>query len=37
MKVGYFSIGIGPAVNPGWIRTVATTAERLGFAAITGA
>jgi probable F420-dependent oxidoreductase len=34
MKIGYFSIGIGPAVNPGWIRTVATTAERLGFATI---
>jgi probable F420-dependent oxidoreductase len=35
MQIGYFSIGIGPpTVNPEWVRTVATTAERLGFASI---
>jgi len=32
MKVGYFAVGIGPTVNPGLVRTIATTAERLGFA-----
>jgi len=31
MKVGYFALGIGPGTNPGWIRTIATNAERLGF------
>jgi probable F420-dependent oxidoreductase len=31
MKVGYFALGIGPGTEPGWIRTVATNAERLGF------
>jgi probable F420-dependent oxidoreductase len=34
MKVGYFAVGIGPTVNPGLIRTIATAAERLGFATI---
>src|SRR5262245_41109360 len=34
MQVGYFSVGIGPAVNPEFVRTIATTAERLGFATI---
>ena len=34
MKVGYFAVGIGPTVNPGLVRTIATTAERLGFATI---
>src|SRR3982074_2547429 len=31
MQVGYFAVGIGPTVDPEWVRTVATTAERLGF------
>ena len=34
MKVGYFAVGIGPTVNPGLVRTIATTAERLDFATI---
>jgi probable F420-dependent oxidoreductase len=34
MKVGYFSVGVGPTTNPQWLRTAATTAERLGFATI---
>jgi probable F420-dependent oxidoreductase len=34
MKVGYFAVGIGPTVNPEWVRAVATTAERLGFSTI---
>jgi probable F420-dependent oxidoreductase len=34
MKVGYFALGIGPLTNPDWVRTIATTAERLGFATI---
>jgi probable F420-dependent oxidoreductase len=34
MKIGYFSVGVGPASNPQWLRTVATAAERLGFASI---
>src|SRR6202521_5528316 len=34
MQVGYFAIGIGPTVDPEWVRTVATTAERLGFSTI---
>jgi probable F420-dependent oxidoreductase len=34
MKVGYFGIGIGPLVEPQWIRGVATNAERLGFATL---
>jgi alkanesulfonate monooxygenase SsuD/methylene tetrahydromethanopterin reductase-like flavin-dependent oxidoreductase (luciferase family) len=34
MQVGYFSVGIGPAVNPEFVRTIATTAERLGFSTI---
>jgi probable F420-dependent oxidoreductase len=34
MKVGFFSVGVGPSTNPQWLRTVATTAERLGFSTI---
>jgi probable F420-dependent oxidoreductase len=34
MKVGYFSVGVGPTTNPQWLRTAATTVERLGFATI---
>jgi probable F420-dependent oxidoreductase len=34
MKIGYFSVGVGPSTNPQWLRTVATNAERLGFATI---
>src|SRR5215813_13192540 len=34
MQVGYFSVGIGPTVNPEFVRTIATTAERLGFSTI---
>jgi probable F420-dependent oxidoreductase len=34
MKVGYFAVGLGPTVNPELVRTVATTAERLGFSTI---
>src|SRR5262249_50522656 len=34
MQIGYFAVGIGPAVNPELVRTIATTAERLGFATI---
>jgi probable F420-dependent oxidoreductase len=34
MQVGYFAVGIGPTVDPGRIRTITTTAERLGFSTI---
>jgi probable F420-dependent oxidoreductase len=34
MKIGYFSVGVGPTTNPQWLRTAATTAEKLGFATI---
>src|SRR5712692_8061012 len=34
MQIGYFAVGIGPTVDPEWVRTVATTAERLGFSTI---
>src|SRR5215472_8223851 len=34
MKVGYFAVGIGPTVEPQRIRTIATTAERLGYSTI---
>src|SRR5215475_11135375 len=34
MQVGYFSVGIGPAVNPEFVRIIATTAERLGFSTL---
>jgi hypothetical protein len=34
MEIGYFAVGIGPTVEPEWVRTVATTAERLGFSTI---
>jgi K+ transporter len=27
MQVGYFAVGIGPTVDPEWVRTIATTAE----------
>jgi alkanesulfonate monooxygenase SsuD/methylene tetrahydromethanopterin reductase-like flavin-dependent oxidoreductase (luciferase family) len=34
MQIGYFAVGIGPTVDPEWVRTIATTAERLGFSTI---
>ena len=34
MKIGYFSIGVGPLTNPEWVRAAATTAERVGFATL---
>ena len=34
MQIGYFAVGIGPTVNPQWVRTITSTAERLGFATI---
>ena len=34
MEIGYFAVGIWPTVAPEWVRTVATTAERLGFSTI---
>ena len=34
MEIGYFAVGIGPTVAPEWVRTVETTAERLGFSTI---
>ena len=34
MKIGYFAVGIGATVEPGLVRSVATTAERLGFATL---
>src|SRR2546423_3474662 len=34
MKIGYFAIGLGPLTNPDWVRTVASSAERLGFSTI---
>jgi probable F420-dependent oxidoreductase len=34
MKVGYFAVGIGPAVEPDRIKTIAVNAERLGFSSI---
>jgi hypothetical protein len=34
MQIGYFAIGIGPTVDPEWVRTVVTTAERLGFSTV---
>jgi probable F420-dependent oxidoreductase len=34
MKIGYFAIGLGPLTNPDWVRTVASSAERLGFSSI---
>jgi probable F420-dependent oxidoreductase len=34
MKVGYFAVGIGPTSEPEWVRAIATSAERLGFATI---
>ena len=34
MQIGYFAVGIGPTVAPERVRTVATTAERLGFSTI---
>ena len=34
MEVGYFAVGIGPAADPEWVRTVATNAERLGFSTV---
>src|SRR5580704_18706213 len=34
MRIGFFAVGIGATVEPDTLRTVATTAERLGFATI---
>jgi hypothetical protein len=34
MEIGYFAVGIGPTVEPEWMRTCAITAERLGFSTI---
>ena len=34
MRIGFFAIGIGRLTHPDWIRTVATNAERLGFASL---
>ena len=34
MEIGYFAVGIGSTVNPEPVRTIATTAERLGFSTI---
>jgi probable F420-dependent oxidoreductase len=34
MKIGFFAIGIGRSTSPDWIRTIATTAERLGFSSL---
>jgi probable F420-dependent oxidoreductase len=34
MKIGYFAIGIGRLTNPAWVKTLATTVERLGFSTI---
>ena len=34
MEVGYFGVGIGPTVSAKLVRTIATTAERLGFSTV---
>jgi probable F420-dependent oxidoreductase len=34
MRIGFFAIGIGRLTSPDWVRTVATNAERLGFASL---
>lgn len=34
MEIGYFAVGLGPTVAPELVRTVAITAERLGFSTI---
>ena len=34
MKIGYFAIGMGRLTNPAWVKTLATTVERLGFSTI---
>ena len=34
MEVGYFGVGIGPTVSAELVRTIATTAERLGFSTV---
>jgi probable F420-dependent oxidoreductase len=34
MRIGFFAIGIGRSTSPDWIRTIATTAERLGFSSL---
>jgi probable F420-dependent oxidoreductase len=34
MQIGYFSVGIGPTVDSEILRSIATTAERLGFSTI---
>ena len=34
MRIGFFAVGIGASVEPQAVRTVATAAERLGFATL---
>jgi probable F420-dependent oxidoreductase len=34
MKIGFFAIGIGPLTDPGPLQTIASNAERLGFASL---
>src|SRR5438105_463806 len=34
MKIGFFSVGIGPTAEPQLLRSIATAAERLGFATL---
>jgi hypothetical protein len=34
MQVGFFAVGLGPYVDPTLVRTVAVTAERLGFSTL---
>ena len=34
MDIGYFGLGIGPLTTADWLKPVATTAERLGFASV---
>ena len=34
MRIGFFAVGIGRLTSPEWVRTVATSAERLGFASL---
>ena len=34
MDIGYFGLGIGPVTTSDWVKPVAATAERLGFASI---
>jgi probable F420-dependent oxidoreductase len=34
MKIGFFSVGIGPTAEPQLLRNIATATERLGFATL---